>query len=118
MDNKNKRVKYYIVLHIGILIYALTGICSKFAAQQSFLSFYFVIFYGGMLAALFVYAIIWQQVLKHLSLTTAFLNKSVAIIWGMFFGFIIFNEKVTLNMVIGAIIVLFGVSLVVTDGDV
>lgn len=57
----------------------------------------------------------WQQILKRVTLTAAFLNKSVTIIWGMLFGVIVFDENVNANMILGAAIVLLGVGLVVTD---
>lgn len=121
-DNRNTpmrtgRTKYYFLLHGGIFIYALTGIFSKYASQQDFFSFKFILFYVLMLTALFLYAIVWQQVLKHVPLTTAFLNKSVTVIWGMFFGAVIFQEAITLKMIVGALIVLLGVCLVVTDDE-
>jgi len=114
---KKTDLRYYMLLHAGILIYASTGIFSKFAARQELLSFGFLLFYGLMLFALFLYALVWQQVLKHLALTTAFLNKSVTVVWGMILGNIIFHEAITWNMIIGAAIVLSGVIMVVTDND-
>ena len=62
-----------------------------------------------------IYAIFWQQILKKFTLTTAFFNKAVIVIWGMIWGTLFFKEKITLNMIIGAIIVLIGISLVVKD---
>ena len=54
-------------------------------------------------------------ILKKFSLTTAFFNKAVTIIWGMLWGILLFKENVTWNMIIGTIIVLVGVGLVVKD---
>ena len=88
---------------------------SKLAAQNDFLSIKFCLFYGISILILGVYAILWQQVLKRFSLTTAFFNKAVTIIWGMLWGILFFKETITLNMIIGAIIVLIGVGLVVKD---
>ena len=76
-----------------------------------------MLFYVLMLFALFLYAIIWQQILKHIPLTTAFLNKSVTLVWGMILGAVIFEEQITIKMVVGAIIVLAGVCLVVIDNE-
>ena len=63
--------------------------------------------------ALGIYAIVWQQLLKHISLTTAFCNKAVTIIWGMLWGVLIFSETITWNMIVGAVIVIAGVVMVV-----
>ena len=88
------------------------------AAQQEFLSFKFFFFYGLVLLILFAYAIAWQQVLKKLPLVTAYANKAVTVIWGLVLGSVFFQEKITLQKVIGAFIIIFGVYLVVSeDGE-
>jgi drug/metabolite transporter (DMT)-like permease len=66
---------------------------------------------------LFVYAVVWQQLLKHLNLTTAFCNKAVNIIWGLLWGFIIFKESISWNMILGAVIVIVGVITVVKSDE-
>lgn len=115
MKNKIYCLRPYLLLHTGILVYALAGVCSKLAAGQKFFSWHFFLLYGLVLALLCLYAVIWQQVLKHITLTTAFLNKAVTVIWGMILGVVLFRETITLNMVLGAILVLIGVGLVVTE---
>lgn len=90
---------------------------SKFASKTDFLSFNFCLLYGLMIINLGVYAILWQQIIKKLPLTTAFCNKAVSVIWGIVWGIFIFSETISWNMILGAIIVLVGVILVVkSDG--
>lgn len=113
-EKKNK-ISKYVYLHILLLCYSFCGVFSKLASQNEFLSTKFIIFYGISILILGIYAIFWQQILKKFSLTTAFFNKAVTIIWGMLWGIIFFKETITLNMIIGAIIVLVGVGLVVKD---
>ena len=62
---KNSKVKYMIILHLLLGVYSLTGVASKFASGEDFLSFKFILFYGLVLFGLFVYAIAWQQIIKH-----------------------------------------------------
>lgn len=57
------------------------------------------------------YAIGWQQIIKRLPLTTAFANKAVTIVWGMIWGLLFFNEKITTGKVIGALLVMVGIIL-------
>ena len=87
----NSRAKTLIALHLLLLVYSLSGIFSKNAAHEPFLSPMFILLYGGMLAILFIYAIGWQQILKRLSLSMAFANKAVTVIWGMVWGFLHFR---------------------------
>ena len=64
-----------------------------------------------MLVILFIYAIGWQQILKRLSLSMAFANKAVTVIWGMVWGFFIFGESVSALNIWGAAMVVVGVVL-------
>lgn len=110
------KIKPYIMLHGIIMLYSLGSVCSKAAAAQPFLSFKFILFYGLLIFILGIYSIFWQQILKYLPLNTAYANKSVTIIWAMIWGAVIYHETISLNMLIGGAIVLFGVILIVT-GD-
>lgn len=106
-----------VALHILLAIYSLGGICSKLAGQYDFMSFWFIFFYGLVILNLGVYAIVWQQIIKHMPLTTAYSNKAVTIAWGILWGFVFFNEQIKWNMIVGAIIVVAGVCLVVKSDE-
>lgn len=110
-----KKIKTYILLHMMLLMLSTGGIFSKLASRQKFLSIKFILLYSGCLIVLIVYAIAWQQILKYVPLTVAYANKGMCLIWGMIFGKIFFNEIITLNMIIGAVIVFVGILLVVSD---
>lgn len=60
---------------------------------------------------LFVYALLWQQVLKTVKLPVAMCNKAVTIVWGMLLSLMIFAEEITLKKVFGAVIILSGIVL-------
>ncbi len=118
METKLKKIaKTYIPLHILLLFYSITGICSKSAGLSDFLSFRFFLFYAIEIIVLFIYAVAWQQIIKKIPLTTAFCNKSIGILWGMLWGALIFKEQIKLSMIIGGIIVIIGVVLVVTADE-
>jgi len=107
----------YILLYIGIFVYSLCNVMNKLASGYTFLSWQFCFFYGLGLLCLIIYAVIWQQVLKYLSLSTAYANRSIVLILSVFWGWLLFNESITWNMFVGAGIILFGVNLVVkSDG--
>lgn len=110
-EKKNRLPVVLLALHVLLLIYSLSGFFSKNASAQPFLSLPFCAFYAGMLLVLGIYAIGWQQILKHLPLTVAFANKAVTVIWGMLWGVLFFGEAITWQMVVGAIIVIAGVVL-------
>ena len=109
---KPKKIKSYILLHLSFLIYASGTVLMKFASGHAMLSSHFLLFYMLALVALGLYAILWQQVLKALPLTIAFSNKAVTILWGMLTGYIIFKETITPKMLIGAVIIVIGITFV------
>lgn len=117
MKESKSKIKNYIFLHILLLVFSFCSVFSKLAAGHEFLSFEFCLFYGISIVILGIYALLWQQILKKFTLTTAFLNKSVTIIWGIIWGAMIFGEPVKIQMIIGAIIVFIGVSLVVMSDE-
>lgn len=108
-----KQAKWFLLLHIILGIYAGSSVCSKLAVQQPFLSAAFIVLYGLMLLALVAYAVGWQQVIKHLPLTTAYANKAVTVVWGILLGLAVFGEAVTPRQVIGAVIIICGIVLFV-----
>ena len=93
---------------------SISSICSKKAAGFEFMSFGFIAFYAGVILALGVYALIWQQVLRKIPLTNAFVNKSALLVWSLIWGVTLFGETVTVQKVIGLIIVFCGVFLVIS----
>lgn len=114
---QKKTLISFVVLHVLMLFYSFSGVLSKVASHQKFLSLPFILLYGGMIFILGVYAIVWQQILKNIPLTTAFCNKSVTILWGILWGALFFQEKIKWNMLLGAAIVIVGVILVVKSDE-
>lgn len=114
---KKTWIKSILYLHILIAIYSTSGIFSKLASQCAFMSFSFCLYYGCIIGLLGIYAIGWQQIIKHLPLTVAFANKAVTIIWGIIWGVVFFHESVSLSNILGAAIVFLGVILYVTSAS-
>ena len=99
----------FIMLHLILVFYSIAGILSKFAAGESFLSYKFCVLYGLIIFILFAYSLFWQQIIKKLDLTLAFANKSVTVVWGVIWGFILFNESINMGKLAGALIIITGV---------
>lgn len=109
MRKMKSKVKTLLLLHIMLMIYSMSGICSKLASGENFLSIKFCIYYGLIIFLLGFYAIGWQQIIKRLPLTTAFANKAVTIIWGIIWGLCFFSEPITFGKMAGAVLVVLGV---------
>lgn len=114
----SKKTKTILGLHVLLMVYSLSGICSKMASRYKFLSVRFCAFYGALILLLGIYAIAWQQIIKRIPLTTAFANKAVTVVWGIIWGVLFFHEKVSFGQLAGACLVIFGVVLfAVADGE-
>lgn len=112
-----KRLFSFLFMHAAFLVYTLYPLLGKLAAQYEMLSFTFMALYCVVFAVLFLYAILWQQVLKKIPLTTAIANKSVTIVWGMIFGLMFFREAISLKMLLGAVLILSGIFILSTEKE-
>lgn len=107
----------YLLLHLLLVLYSLCSIFGKLAAGQEFMSLGFVLYYGGMILVLGLYALGWQQVIKRLPLTTAYANRAITVVWGIVWGVLLFGERLSPQKVVGALVVLVGVALFATSPD-
>ena len=70
-----------------------------------------LIFYVLAIGCLGIYAIMWQFLLELIPLTTAYLRKGILYILILFWSVLLFKEHVTVNNIIGSIIIIAGISL-------
>ena len=103
----------FILLHLALLIYSTSGLFSKNASAHPFMSPPFLLFYGGMILVLGIYAVLWQQVIKRMDVTTAYANKAVTVVWGVVLGILFFKEKISLRQVIACGVIMIGTVLYV-----
>lgn len=113
MKSADGNIKWYdVAFLVGVnILYALVGIFTKFASQHEFLSgLYFV----GLLGAVFMlgtYAVCWQQILKRVELSTAYMFKGTSLIFVMLLAFAWFGEQITATNIIGAVVIVGGIML-------
>ena len=113
---KHTTNRWLLLLHLLLFVFSFSGVLSKFAAAESFLSLRWLLFYGGMLFLLAVYALAWQQLLRHIELNRAYACKSVSVIWGMLWGAVIFREHLTLKQMAGGALVIVGLLVISSAG--
>ena len=93
------------------LLYSTVGIFTKLASQQDFLSWGYLLSFGGAVGVIGMYAILWQQVIKRIELSTAYMFKGTTIIFTMLFAYWLFGEQITWNNILGAVIIIIGIVL-------
>lgn len=102
-------------MHFVLLVYSFVALLSKTAASQTGIRF--LLCYGAVLVCLGIYAILWQLILKKYPLTTAFANKAIVVVWGIFWGWLFFGEQITWQKVAGAAVIIAGIVTVVKDDE-
>lgn len=118
MTKTNKAgIKQIGFMQGAVIVYSFCGVFQKLAARYPMLSTGFLLFYGCSIAILFVYAILWQMILRKVPLTTAYSNRAVAMIWSLVWSVLLFHESISWNQVVGAVIICYGVYKVMETED-
>ena len=111
MDRQPGKVLTLCAL-IGInLLYACVGICTKMAALQTPMSWAYMLWFVGAVAIIAIYALLWQQVLRRIELSTAYLFKGTTLIFTMLFAALLFGEAITLPNILGSVLIIIGITL-------
>ena len=103
-------MKYAALLGV-FAIYSSSGIFSKLASQQGFMTLPYIGYTAGVVFVLGVYAILWQQIIKKVPLSTAYMFKCTSGIFGLLFALLSFKESFSLANALGAAISFCGVML-------
>ena len=106
-----------VLLHVAILIFTFSVVFVKYAALTEFFSFKFFLFYSLALFCLGVYAIFWQQMLRHFKLSFAYINRAAAMLWTVLFGILLFGEKLSITHIIGIVLIIGGIVITVTGDE-
>lgn len=105
------KIIQYISLIIINLLYACVSIFTKLASQQEFISWEYVLAFFCAVMVMGVYAMLWQQVLKRIELSVAYMFKGTSIVFVMLLACLLFGEQITWNNIVGAIIIVIGIVL-------
>lgn len=107
----------YIFLVIINLLYACVSIFTKLASQQEFMSWNYMLCLIGAVGVMGLYAVLWQQILKRIELSLAYMFKGTSLIFVMLLAHVLFGEQITWNNVVGAIIIISGIVLFANSAE-
>ena len=97
---------------VGInLIYACTSIFTKQASESDFLSVKYILLLSGAVVVLGIYALLWQQVIKRIPISDAYMFRGTAIIFTMLIAGLLFGETISITNIIGSFIIISGIAL-------
>lgn len=66
---------------------------------------------GSAIGILGIYAILWQQILKRISLSTAYMFKGLSLVFVILLAALLFGETITWTNVVGTLIIMGGIAL-------
>jgi len=101
----------YVALIGTFFIYSSSGVFSKLASQRDFLSLEYIAFLSCTIGVLGIYAILWQQIIKRMDISLAYMFKGTGVIFGLALAHFVFGETITTANIIGAIIIICGITL-------
>lgn len=104
-------MKRYLTLISVNFIYACTSIFTKMASRHEMFSWPYLWWIAGAIGVMSIYALLWQQVIARMPLSTAYMFKGTSLIFVLLFSTLLFGEAITLNNVIGAVIIIIGIIL-------
>lgn len=116
MTESGKRtVKASTVLYLALigvnLVYACTSIFTKLASRQEMLSWSYLLCILGAFAVMGLYALLWQQLIARMPLSTAYMFKGTSLIFVLLFSVLLFGEGITWTNVLGSVIIIAGIVL-------
>ena len=111
------RIIQYISLVIINFLYACVSILTKLASQHDFMSWNYMLGLIGAVTIMGLYAVLWQQILKRIELSLAYMFKGTGLIFVMLLAYVLFGEQITWNNVVGAIIIISGIVLFANSAE-
>jgi drug/metabolite transporter (DMT)-like permease len=85
------------------------------ASMQESFSWPYLVWFGGAVLIIGIYAILWQQILKRIELGTAYLFKGTTLIFTMLIAALLFGEAITIPNIIGSLIIITGITLLAKE---
>lgn len=110
-----EKLKNIALLQGVIIIYTISSIMSKKASASSGDVLRFLFFFGMEFVILGIYALLWQQMIKRFELSVAYANRSMAVFWSMIWAVVFFHDKITVQNVIGVLLVIIGNIIINSD---
>lgn len=114
-----QKAKRLFVLHLNILLFSFTGIFSKFCAnsvsENGIFNIHTMFFAALMLINCGIYAVFWQQNLKHFDVNVAYAHRAIYNVWSLLWAVLIFSERITIGNVFGTILIIAGIWVIQSD---
>lgn len=112
MNNKlSISFRLVLALLLVFLLYSFEPIAAKFTSQQEMSTLAFWLGLGAVFGILGLYAIFWQQLLKQIPLSIAYMFRGSTLIFVLILSVILLGDSITLYNGIGALMIVTGIAL-------
>ena len=101
----------YIALVGTFFIYTSSGVFSKLASQREFLSLGYIAFLACTVGVVGIYAVLWQQIIKRMDVSLAYMFKGTGVVFGLLLAHFVFGETITTTNMVGAAIIICGLTV-------
>lgn len=99
------------ILLILNLIYAFISVLSAYVSGISENKLYFILGVGGIFLLFGLYAIVWQQLLKRLPLSLAYMFKGTSLLFVLLLSALFLGDAITWQNLVGAVLIIVGIVL-------
>lgn len=112
MNNKlSISFRQVLALLLVFLLYSFEPIAAKFTSQQEMSTLAFWLGLVAVFGILGLYAIFWQQLLKQIPLSIAYMFRGSTLIFVLILSVILLGDSITLYNGIGALMIVTGIAL-------
>jgi drug/metabolite transporter (DMT)-like permease len=109
---KSNRLADHLTVHFAYLVFSLAILSMKYASTFDFGVRSFWGYYLLSLLLMVIYAFFWQKALSIYTLTRAYSWKAVVFIWIFLFSFLFFREPITVQNILGTVMIVSGAVMV------
>lgn len=102
--------KAYVIILFAFLVYSFASVFSKMASEHAFLSGPYLLWLGCAILMLGLFAVLWQQIIKRMPISDAYMFKGTSLIFVLLFSHLFFGEAITVNNLLGAAIIIGGIA--------
>ena len=109
----NRVISWKQVIHLlaVFLLYSFEPIAAKYTSQQGIGSISFWLGLVTIFGILGFYAVLWQQLLKGIPLSTAYMFRGSTLIYVLILSLILLGDSITAFNCIGAGMIVAGIAL-------
>lgn len=102
---KKKDIAFAIFIY---MIFPISSIFMKYATIVNQNFYKFILFLLSIIT-LALFSLLYQKLLKNIDLIRSYIFKSTTIIWTIFYGYFVFDEKIKISQIFGTLIIIIGI---------